>query len=138
MLFDKLPAEFRGLGPLHHVGFVAGIPSWWIHEFGFKLDEMYESKRVARELGVPTMVRRYRRGEHVLELFVPDAPHEQIKSWVADGRALHVAFEATDILKAPAGWSPHGDPVDVSGCRVLYYSKPNAPCLLELFQSIEV
>jgi len=138
-LFKELPSEFRGLGPLHHVGFISGIPSWkWIHDYGFRLEEMYESKRVARDLGVPTMVRRYHHVEEVLEFFVPEAPMEQIKSWVVEGRALHMAFKATDIRTAPAGWVPQGEPVEVSGCRVLYYAKTEVPCLLELFQSIGV
>lgn len=134
--FARLPNEVEGLGPLHHVGFIATQDLSLLGKRGFHLTEMYESQRVARELGTPTMVRRYQRGLACIEVFVPTASSHRVAQWIQEGRALHLAFEVENLAVAPYGWVPQGEPTEVQGCRILYYSQAQISYRLELFQRI--
>ena len=132
--FEQVPVDLQGLGRPHHVGFIADGQLLELIHAGFALTEVYDSQKVARELGVATTVHRYQRGDDTIEVFIPAASHHLVNHWIRTGRALHVAFRVEDVSKGPVGWKPQGEPVAVKECMIQYYSRPNVGYRLELFR----
>jgi hypothetical protein len=112
-LSDAGSAELAGhLLGVHHVGFLLPRQAEphlerLARQAGFRGEHRaYPSALVARELGtlagkelVPTTIHHFdgrsQSGSEIsVEVFVPDAPEEQVRSWIGQGVAAHLALRA--------------------------------------------
>lgn len=138
-LFVEPPLELRELGHPDHVGMLATV---WTEVYeplrvqGFLFVEMFASRVVARELGVPTHLSRWHDpvNGRSFEVFVPNAPAAVVREWIREGRALHLAYNSPTLLPPP-GWTPVSiEPARAVDRTLLYLHRSDRLCRLELWR----